>query len=392
MHDSAANILLDTVCSRLREARPRIEPSLDVALRREVVPRGPFVYLWFRTRGCRYDARGGCTMCNYGVSSPASEEQMVAAVRRGLARVDPEDNALLLISPSGSMFDDWEVPRRARDRIFQLARSVKTRGVLCETRADNLTERGVASFKDVFDDRQPGIGLGLESADPVVLKYCVNKAMRLPDYVSAVGLLRRHGVTSATNVLLGAPLLTESEAIDDAVASIRWAFARGSDECVLLPVHVKSFTFVEWLWRRGAYSPPSLWSLVEVLSRLGPGLAERVNISWYKAYEGDLLLSEIIASPTTCPGCEAAVLTALDAYRATGDVALLQQLEGFDCSCHQEWRSRLDRPAPSPLLHRIELVYETAARDILGDAWWHDHRANVLREARALASTCAHPA
>ena len=380
MRDSATNILLDTVCSRLRESRPLIESSLDFSLRLEAVPRGPFVYLWFRTRGCRYDAHGGCTMCNYGASTPASEEQMVSAVRKGLSRLDAGDNALLLISPSGSMFDDWEVPPGARDRIFQLARSVRTRGILCETRADTLTERGVASFKDVFDDRQPGIGIGLESADPVVLRYCVNKTLRLPDYVAAVGLLRRYGVTSATNVILGAPLLTEAETIDDSVASIHWAFAHGSDECVLLPAHVKSFTFVEWLWRRAAYSPPSLWALVEVLSRLGPRLAERVNISWYKAYEDDLLHGAILASPTTCPACVSAVLSVLDAYRSTGDFALVQHLAGYDCSCRRDWRSRLDRPAPSPLVDRIRLAYETAARDILGDDWWQDHRDDVLRE------------
>lgn len=367
---------MDSVCTSLRLSRPPAPSTLEFLSRVETVLGAPFVSLWFRTRGCRHDAHGGCTMCNYGASTAVSEDQMVDSVRRGLAALERHDDMTLLLSPSGSMFDDWEVPPRARAAIFRQTREIRMRAVLCETRADTVTEAGLREFAATFDDREANIGIGLESANPWILKYCINKGLSLENYCCAVECAHACGISSTANVLLGAPFLSGSEAIADAVASIRWALETGIDSCVLFPAHVKRYTLLNWLWQRDMYSPPSLWSLVEVLHRVGPQLAPRVTISWYKDYfatrtsmpeSGE---SAFVCSPSTCPECQDSVMALLDEYRDRRDFATIRTLADFECDCKLRWRARMDTPVQVRLPERVAQAYETIGREILGDAWW----------------------
>jgi radical SAM enzyme (TIGR01210 family) len=308
---------------------------------------------------------------------------MVEAVREGLRGLPPSCDATLLLSASGSMFDDWEVPDSARERIFELVRQVKTRAIVCESRAEFITDVGVRDFVAVFEDREVGIGLGLESADPWLLKFSINKALSLADYVSAVKILRGQGVASAANVIVGPPFLTAAEAIDDTIESVRWAFENGVDQCVLFPAHVKRHTLAEWLWRRGMYAAPSLWSLVRVLYRLGPQMMSDVTISWYKNYyaaaksEADFGFA---SSPATCPRCLDSVVSLLDDFRGTGDFDVVEQLEHFACDCRTSWEESLQVVPELSRVRRAAEAYELLGRDLLPQGWWDVHGAAVLAE------------
>jgi len=386
MGSNARNVLLDVVCARLRRARTRVAASPDFTTRMETVGGRPFVYLWFRTRGCRADARGECTMCNYGASGRVSASQMVAAVAQGLLSIERLGEVTLMVSPSGSMFDEWEVPAEAREAIFRLVKAAGVREIITETRAESLVDECVRGYASLFRQQQPGIGLGLESADPWILKYCLNKSMSLPSYSSAVEVLRHSGVNAITNVLLGSPFLTPAEAIDDAVRSVLWAFAQGTSLCCVFPAHVKKHTLISWLWERKLYSPPSLWSLAEALRRLGSEVARNVTISWYKNYAvsggetGTSIDSACVSSPTTCPVCVDRVMALLDAYRNYRDFDVIEELGCVECDCRLRWRESLEQPATEPLTGRVGQAYETIARGVLGDAWWEERGAAVVAD------------
>lgn len=303
-------------------------------------------------------------MCNYGAGPPVSIQDMVRFVSDGLASVPLDDRAMLLVSPSGSMFDPWEVPGQARESIFRLVRDTPYWCYHCETRAETLTEDGVSRCAQLLRDKEVCIEIGLESADPWILQYCINKSLSLDTFVNAVALLRRHRLIPLANIIVGATFLSPGEAIEDAVNAIGWALAHGVERCVLFPVHVKRFTLLEWLWQRGLYHPPSLWSLVEVLVRLGPDLANRVTISWYKSYHGDYaghdrsLGKLFLASPTTCPACSPTVMAMLDAYRDSCDYSVISQLARFDCDCRLHWRASLQSEELPALADRVGQYYK----------------------------------
>ena len=378
------NPFLSRVCVLLRETRPLIPDALAYTIRTEVVGGASFARLWFRTSGCTRDRQGSCTFCNYGRGGATDIGDMVSSVARGLSELSATAPTTLLVSPSGSMFDEVEVPPAARRAILMLIAASGAREVLCETRAETVTDANAREFAKLMAGKSPHIEVGLESSDPWVSNYCVNKTLSLDDYREAIARINAHGIGTITNVVVGTPFLSPSEVIDDAVRTIKWALDQGSASCVLFPLHVRGWTLAEWLWSRDMYEPPSLWSLVEVLRDLGPERAARVTISWYRDYDSgaaeDSASTRALASPATCPRCQDAVFALLDAYRESCSFDLVRELSRFDCPCHEAWRRKLEASGGTGLVERVALAYEMIGRDVLGGPWWAHHGAEVLED------------
>jgi radical SAM enzyme (TIGR01210 family) len=232
-------------------------------------------------------------------------------------------------------------------------------------------------YARILNNKTAVIEIGLESSDPWILRNCVNKSMSLEDYVRAIGIASSHGVRTNANVLLGHAFLTESEAIDDAVASIAWALDQGTDRCVLFPTHVKPWTLIQWLWENGMYEPPSLWSLVEVLRRLDPEQAKNVFISWYRPqYDEEHIRHGKRSSrfPTTCPDCRDSVLDLLDEYRRSRDYVVIENLISQNCSCKTEWQALIGSKPDGSLTERVARSYEIIGPRILTpENWQREH-------------------
>src|SRR5438105_2907584 len=114
---AVANPFLSKVNTALRRGRPSTPETLNYTVWSGPGEEHLYAAVWFRTRGCRFDYRGQCTMCDYWVSTLPSADQMVQSCREALATLTSVP-ATLLVSPSGSMFDEWEVPAEARRGIF----------------------------------------------------------------------------------------------------------------------------------------------------------------------------------------------------------------------------------------------------------------------------------
>ncbi|TCW32704.1 hypothetical protein [Marichromatium gracile] len=321
--------------------------------------------LFFHTRGCRHDAQGGCTMCDYSSGPSVDAKSIVDGVRQGLAEL-PAGLSCLLISPSGSFLDPWEVPVEARAGILAAVAETGYPAIAFETRAETVTEDALCACRAALPDRCLKVYCGLESADPWVSRYALNKALDPASFVAAMQILHVHGVTGVANVLVGAPFLHEREAIDDAVASVRWALGAGAKEFCLFPCHVKRWTQVAWLHDHGFYSPPSLWSLIEVLWLLGKDTAAtRGEIAWFTDY-GAFNITE---SPTTCPQCRDAVIGQLYGFSETNDYAYIESLVRIDCPCKERWREGLQTLPGMNRKQRAQAAYDRIGEEIFAARW-----------------------
>lgn len=337
----------------------------------------PEAGLWFRTRGCRFAQTGTCVMCDYGKGPRTTgAEDMVEFVRHGLGAL-PEGLYHLLVSPIGSFFDTWEVPLQAQRAILRQMAGTDIETFAFESRAETIAEEAIAQCRLGLENRGLKVYLGLESADPWISKYCINKALSMDSFEQAVRILRQHDVVTSANVLLGAPFLSPLEAIEDVLQSISWAFAKGIDECNLFPTHVKEWTLLHWLSQRNLYSPPSLWSLVEVLRRVGPEVAcSKIKFSWYKTYGS----TNVVYPPITCSACLSDVIYCLDLFYETNDYAWIDRLVSFDCRCKDAWRSQLEARPSMSLLARASAAYEFIGLELLGGDWWKRVGGRVLLE------------
>ncbi len=391
MNNLSCKRFLNLACARLKKSRPLIPNDLNYSYRIEQIAGVSFVSLWFRTRGCRHDYMGGCTMCNYGKSTPVTADEMIEYVRAGLSFIPPNKNMMLLAETSGSMFDEWEVPAQARERILQMVRNHACKSFLCETRADTITEAKIKQYREILDNKIASIEIGLETSNPWVMQYCINKNLSLAQYEQSIKILQKHQVPSIANVIVGSPFLSAQEAIDDAVNTVHWAISRGTTSCVVFPIHVKRWTLVEWLWEHGYYTPISLWSLIEVLHRLGPALAQRVTISWYRTYteqskRGVLSAANdwgYLSSPTTCPLCQARVIRLLDTYRDCNDFSVIDELSHLECECKDMWHTSLGVVESLSLPERVSSAYEAIGRDVLGEKWWDENGSALWDELAA---------
>jgi len=316
-------------------------------------------------------------MCNYGRGHKISDADMVCAVEEGISELGPGISELS-VSPSGSLLDANEVPLQVRDKIFEIVNAQPINGFTFETRAETVTEGSIGHLVTSLGSKSLGVEMGLESSNPWVQRYCVNKGNTPAAFVAAGSILAKYNLQCLANISLGTAFLTPKEALLDAFQSVSWALANGAHTAMLFPLHVKPYTLLEWLYRRGYYRPASLWSLVEVLHILGPELQGRTDISWYRNCYIDE--SKIVTSPTTCPNCIEAVLQLLDEYRAKRSPRAIEELRSIQCSCREQWREEIDTGDDRPLRERVFEIYRELAVDFSFSEWWSANGMTLLQE------------
>ena len=366
----SSRTFLDQVLIRLHQDRPKVPESLTFTISPDRYMSPVFrdstnVAIGFRTRGCRYTHSGGCTMCDYWISDPVASKQMVAAVRAALAELEFEPS-VLRVEVSGSFLDDWEVPPDARRQILQLLSVFEHTHLIFETHANMVSEGKILELADLLRHRRFSIEMGLESANPWILRYCVNKHLQLGTLVKALRLLKEHQVNSVVNVMVGVPLLSPSEMVADCVSSINWAFSQGADRCVLFTVNTKPWTLVAWLEERGMFERPPLWALVDVLSELHPQLLSRIGVAWYRsrpqqnpAYKAPNL------GPVTCPHCYDKVIELLDRFVISeAREKALGQLVDLKCDCKDQWHAQRQQKSASSLDERVRDAYRIISEQL----------------------------
>ena len=126
------------------------------------------------------------------------------------------------------------------------------------------------------------------------------------------------------------PFLYEADAISDVLNSISEIGSKNLTHCISInPVHIQKFTLVEYLFERGEFRPPWLWSVIEALKR-GHKLLQNTGIR---------LLSSPTAAGTTrgahnCKNCDGTVLQAINEFSMNNDSDILNNLY---CDCYNDW-------------------------------------------------------
>lgn len=318
--------------------------------------------LWFLTKGCIHDAEGGCTMCNYGKASQSLYQEKVLKELQYIVKKLYWEFEDFLLTPSGSMLDEREVPDEMRERLKELLKDVKTKRFIIETRADTVNENGLHFLQEILPGSEKYVEIGYESGSNWILRNCINKGTSAEDFEHAAALIHKSGIKVTANIAVGIPFLSERASILEAISSVKRAFAQGADSIVIFPYHVKHGTLLEVMYQKGWYNCISLWSLVAVLKGIPQDMLDKVQISWYKDYFGEAR-SQIFASPSTCGKCGQDVIELLDCYRQDPSPEKLGTLRSYDCQCKQEWKKHLETQEPGVDFGKVEVQYRQLAKE-----------------------------
>jgi archaeosine synthase beta-subunit len=283
--------------------------------------------LILRTRGCYWADLKGCSMCGYAkdtLGRSATPEELAQQLDSAL-RVY-RDEPYVKIYTSGSFLDDREVDAGSRQRIVE-GFNGRARRLLFETLPEFVNPETLDPLRRSFSG-EIEVALGLESTQPEVLLRYVNKNSPPDTYFDAARRVRSLGLRAKGYLLLKPPYLTEREAIEDVVTSVRIA-APHFDSLSVNPVHIQNGTVVEWLYHRGRYRPPWLWSLSEVMQRSASHRGATRLVTFPTA-------GGMARGPHNCGACDRNFLSALE------EASLSQRFEGLallQCACGSEWRA-----------------------------------------------------
>ncbi|MCK9442498.1 MAG: archaeosine biosynthesis radical SAM protein RaSEA, partial [Methanothrix sp.] len=168
--------------------------------------------------------------------------------------------------------------------------------------------------------------IGLETASDLIRENAIRKGFSFQDFVDASEAVHRQGGQVKAYLLLKPPLLTEGQAMRDAIASVR-AAREHADMLSLNLCNVQRNTVVERMWERGEFRPPWLWSALEVLKSVpGPIVCDPVGAGTRRG-------------PHNCGLCDDVVAEAIRTHALTQDVSPFQSL---DCQCRSTWTDLME--------------------------------------------------
>jgi radical SAM enzyme (TIGR01210 family) len=288
-------------------------------------------------------------------------DRLIRQVRWVKENFRDEDYQMLKIFTSGSFFDPDEVPPAARRAV---AEAFRGKLIIAETRPEYVDAEAVGEFREGIDtgawSRPLSVAMGLETTNDAIREKSIDKGFTYADFLRAAGAAHAAGTDVKAYLLMKPPFLTEREARDDMVRSIR-EVSSVADSISMNLCTVQGRTEVERLWNQHAYRPPYLWSVLDVL------IQSPVHVLCDPVGGGQ------VRGPHNCGACDG---------RSEGDRRLLAERGRRDPPClprrfagDKDWEFVLDRErrsvCPQPLHYSL-------ARKLIAE-----QREDVPRRSRA---------
>lgn len=310
--------------------------EVNVAL----IPTGGTSYqLYFPSKGCRY----ACTMCNYGFNHPIREAEILKDLEEICEHL-PEGIETMILESSGSFLDDRELPEDLQEKIMRRIAQTSIQQIQIETHYKTITAEKLRKIRRIFDGKEIGFEFGLESTTPEVYRI-YNKSMDLEKFLQCIWMCERSGIYSSLNLLVGAPLLTINERIEDAINSINWILEKcpSSTSIVIFPLNIKDYTLVKHMYQQGRYRLIYDWEFIEVLRNIPKKELGRVYISWWGNRCNEFHGEEAIIKPFHCGECHERLKKFYKSFvesKSSGQKAeLIEAISLYECNCKEAFQT-----------------------------------------------------
>jgi len=290
--------------------------------------------------GCSWakQKNGGCHMCGFkhetrkytfGLRLPSFV--LTKLFNEGYEVIKDKHPDLLALFNGGSFLNDKEIPRAFQIDICRRVKDTDSiKKLLIESRPEYITAEKIKLLTSQLGGKKLIVGIGLECASDEIRNRSINKGFSAQDYEKAVKTIKDNRAQVLTYVFLKPIYLSEREAIEEAVESARYSFSKGSDYVVFNSALVQKGTKMEELYLKGEFTPPWLWSVVEIAKKahnLGP-----IRIGDFNDEPAP------IAGPKNCEKCTSRLLDLFKYYKETHDITIF---ENTDCDCKKEWREKV---------------------------------------------------
>lgn len=272
-----------------------------------------------RTNGCTWAKKGGCTMCGYRSASltNVTAEDLLKQLDQATSMYRGEP--FVKIYTSGSFLDEKEIPVNVRDKIFDAFSECNR--ILFESRPEFITHNTLSTVPS-----SSTIALGLETHDQEVMEKSIRKGFTPAQCEEAGNIVKDFGLSVRSYLILKPLFVQEMKAIGGTIESARFADSF-SDEISINPMNIQSGTVVEYIWKKGDYRPPWLWSLIEVMKQLSGTVHSRIMSS--PSGGGSL------RGVHNCGACDQSALKAVEKFSFSQNINDLN----IECECKTRWKN-----------------------------------------------------
>jgi archaeosine synthase beta-subunit len=290
-----------------------------------------------KSGGCSWNR---CLMCSYrherytGLSSEELAARLIRQLRFVAGNVQIRDMEIIKLYTSGSFFDPAEVPPAVLEEAGALFRG---KIIIAETRPEYVNEKILDDFVSRIDDgtnaKQLYVAIGLETTNDRIREKSIDKGFTFDGFNQAVREARNSGVGIKAYLLMKPLFLTEKEAVEDMKQSLT-DLSGLADIISMNTCTVQRGTDMERYWKQGAYRPPYLWSVADVLANapmevlcdpLGGGQSRGAH---------------------NCGQCDRDIIDAIKFYSLSGDRSVIKAVSNMECTCRDEWELVLAQEKP----------------------------------------------
>lgn len=288
-----------------------------------------------RTSGCWWGKVGGCTMCGYVYDSAhtiLTDDELISQFNSALQKASKLENYMIKIFTSGSFLDAKEVNLNVRQQILEkIDSNSSVFKVVVESRPEFMTDEILKLCKSHLLQTQFEVAIGLETSSDLIRKNSINKAFSLDNFILAAQNAKNNQLSLKTYLMLKPLFLSERESMDDIINSVK-AVASYSNTISINLCNVQKGTLVEYLWERGEYRPPWLWSIVEILKVTKKEFP-------YLIITSDPVGAGAKRGPRNCKICSSEVADAIRTFSLSQNI---EDLENLKCDCKYVWEKVIE--------------------------------------------------
>ncbi len=296
---------------------------------------------------------GGCTMCNYSQRVKFRVTDVLVDMAENIfyeiRNINKKyDRVKLYVN--GSFFNEAELKKEnAFSFLRELRNKFEINTICVETRPEYISRKKLLEYIAATELKFE-ICFGIESTNDKIRNLSLHKGLKIDSFYSLCQEISDLCKVKVY-ILVKPPFISEKEAIQDVVNSIKDLVNHGITAITYTPIAVQKNTLLEFLLQENLYRPVWIWSLIEINTQL---------VSLHKKYpEIRLAGLEYYPNPIqTYYNCEicSSTLSALleDNHNITWD----DIHEENRCSCYKEWLQQLKVESYSSIESQIDYARE----------------------------------
>lgn len=299
----------------------------------------------FRSRGCSNYLAGSCIMCDYGLGTNITKEELELAFDKALSE-SKQEIKILLLNTYGSILDTSEISDECFNALLNKLKKSNIKRIIFETHYNTITEEKLKLIKEELKNKIICFELGFETSNEEIRENNLLKKINNNEFKEAIDLIHSFRMGVILNLLVGIPFLTIKEQLEDALNSIEWCINNDVDEIDLFPINVKPYTLLKELYDSKEYNVISHWLLVEVLNRIPLKDLSKIYLAWYGNRELEYIEGEHSIFPNSCELCHDNLMEFYSQFLSNDDVYYRKSLidnviKNSECDCYKKVLTKL---------------------------------------------------